>query len=253
MGIQHTMTASFRQISQASLEEPEYSRTRLSTPMMRIVLYVLAQFLVRRNHRLKMSVVIILLSSLTDLGVPIVWPPDGTMHLMRSASQPRAHCLFLFLTTAFSETQKLRNFPILCGRLYPSRALFATVCEHKGQSNKHTVGRLCQFLRASGATDIVYKSDQEKAAVSVIQEAIRVSMPLVIHTIKFCSRQSLRLQPQDNQRPIPGPSELSDSLKIWSGLIRLPSRLAWDPVPDRTIHSCDGLWSMQPIRTTSMQ
>ena len=64
---------------------------------------------------------------------------------------------------------------VLVGRLYPSRALFATPCDHKGQHDKHTGGRLCQFLRSSGASSIVYKSDQENAAVSVIQEAVRVS------------------------------------------------------------------------------
>ena len=109
MGTQHPMTALYRQIGQAFLEEPEYSRTRLSTPMTRIASYALAQFLVRGNHRLKMSVVTILLTSLTDLGVPIVRPPDGTMHLMRSASQLHAHCPFSFLTTASSVMQKLRN------------------------------------------------------------------------------------------------------------------------------------------------
>ena len=59
-----------------------------------------------------------------------------------------------------AEPQELTT--VLCGRLYASRAIFAKVCDLKGQNDKHTVGRLCQFLRASGATDIVYKSDQEQ-------------------------------------------------------------------------------------------
>ena len=82
--------------------------------------------------------------------------PGGTGvqldEIVRSASQPCAHCLFCFLRDA--ETRELLTVP--CGPLCPSMALFATVCEHKGQSCKHTDGRLCQFLRASSATDIVY-------------------------------------------------------------------------------------------------
>ena len=53
--------------------------------------------------------------------------------------------------------------------------MFATVCEHKGVHDKHTVQRLCQFLRASGATDIVYKSDRENPVVAVIREALKLS------------------------------------------------------------------------------
>ena len=110
MGTQHPMTALYRQIGQAFLEEPEYSRTRLLTPMTRIASYALAPFLVRGNHRLKTSVVTILLTSLTDLGVPIVWPPGGTMPLIGAESHPtHAHCLFSFLITVFSETQILKN------------------------------------------------------------------------------------------------------------------------------------------------
>ena len=111
MGTQHPMTALYRQIGQAFLEEPEYNRTKLSTPMTRIASYALAQFLVRGNHRQKMSVVTILLTSLIDLGVPIVWPPEGTMHLIGAESHlTHAHCLFWFLTTVFSEIQILKNF-----------------------------------------------------------------------------------------------------------------------------------------------
>ena len=64
---------------------------------------------------------------------------------------------------------------VLVGRLYPSRALFATVCEHKSAHDQHTVNRLCLFLKNAGVTQMVYRTDQENAVVTVIREAIKVS------------------------------------------------------------------------------
>ena len=90
-------------------------------------------------------------------------------------SASRSLPLFVFDYCFLRDSDSQDTLAVLCGRLYPSRALFATVCEHKGAHDKHTVQRLCQFLRASGATDIVYKSDQENAVVAVIREALKLS------------------------------------------------------------------------------
>ena len=59
----------------------------------------------------------------------------------------------------------------LIGRLYPSRAVFSSACDVKGQDDS-VVGRLAEFFKNSGVTKLVYKSDQEPAIKSVIEAAL---------------------------------------------------------------------------------
>ena len=95
---------------------------------------------------------------------------------MQTANQPADHCPHLCPTTVLlRDSDSQDTLTVLCGRLYPSRALFATVCDHKGVHDEHAVQRLCQILRASGATGIVYKSDQDNAVAAVIREPLRLS------------------------------------------------------------------------------
>ena len=61
---------------------------------------------------------------------------------------------------------------MLVGRLYPSRAVFASVCDVKGPTD-HTTNRLTEFLNESGISQLVYKSDQEPAIKSTIEESLR--------------------------------------------------------------------------------
>ena len=48
---------------------------------------------------------------------------------------------------------------VLAGRLYPSNAVFATVCDAKGTEDTHAVARLTNFIKESGVPKLVYKSD----------------------------------------------------------------------------------------------
>ena len=93
----------------------------------------------------------------------------------KGTSAPRSLPLLVLDYCFIRDGDASDNLTVLVGRLYPSRALFATVVTHKGASDTHTVSRLCNFLRASGASSVVYKTDQEKAVVAIIQEAVRVS------------------------------------------------------------------------------
>ena len=63
---------------------------------------------------------------------------------------------------------------ILVGRLYPSRAIFATVCDVKGPEDA-SISRLADFFKESGVTKVVYKNDQEPAICSMITEALKRS------------------------------------------------------------------------------
>ena len=94
----------------------------------------------------------------------------------RSGSSASRSLPLLVLDYCFiRESSSPDPLTVLVGRLYPSRALFATVCEHKGAHDSHTVNRLCQFLKNSGVTQFVYKTDQENAVIAVVREALKVS------------------------------------------------------------------------------
>ena len=62
---------------------------------------------------------------------------------------------------------------VLAGRLYPSMAIVATVCDVKGTEDEKAIGRLTQFIKESGFSQIVYKSTQERAITKMIEVAIR--------------------------------------------------------------------------------
>ena len=58
------------------------------------------------------------------------------------------------------------------GRLYPSKAIFASACDQKGADDP-VVKRLSNFIKDSGISKMVYKTDQESALRSTIEEALR--------------------------------------------------------------------------------
>ena len=64
------------------------------------------------------------------------------------------------------------NVPCLVGRLYPSKAIFASACDQKGADDP-VVKRLSNFIKESGLSKMVYKTDQESALRSTIEEALR--------------------------------------------------------------------------------
>ena len=59
------------------------------------------------------------------------------------------------------------------GRLYPSKALVAVVCNQKGLDD-HVVTRLAHFIPDSCYNHIVYKSDRERPVRAVFEEALRL-------------------------------------------------------------------------------
>ena len=63
---------------------------------------------------------------------------------------------------------------ILVARLYPAKALLATVCPHKGVDSK-VVARMASFIKDSGYRPIVYRSDQELSIRAMLEEAFKQS------------------------------------------------------------------------------
>ena len=90
-------------------------------------------------------------------------------------SAPRSLPLLVLDYCFLSDSDSQSKLTVLVGKLYPARALFAHVVRQKGDTDFETVARFSHFLRSTGATDIVYKTDQEAAAVALIREVVRVS------------------------------------------------------------------------------
>ena len=63
---------------------------------------------------------------------------------------------------------------VLVARLYPAKAIAAVVCDNKG-IDEHAICRIAQFIKESGYSKVVYKSDQERAIRAMLEEAFRRS------------------------------------------------------------------------------
>ena len=63
---------------------------------------------------------------------------------------------------------------VLVARLLPSNLTMATVCDEKGL-DPQTVARLAQFIKESGYSHLVYKSDQEFGLRALFEEAFTKS------------------------------------------------------------------------------
>ena len=62
----------------------------------------------------------------------------------------------------------------MVARLYPARAILATVCDQKGNDDI-VISRVAQFIKDSGYSRVVYKSDQEASVRLVFEEAFKRS------------------------------------------------------------------------------
>ena len=95
-------------------------------------------------------------------------PSDQHRSQPRSTRNVPIFCSdFAFLRDAQDEDLA----PVLVGRLYPSRALFATVCDAKSHDDAAT-RRLANFLKESGVSRLVYKSDQESSLKLMVENAL---------------------------------------------------------------------------------
>ena len=63
---------------------------------------------------------------------------------------------------------------VLVARLYPAKAILGVVCDNKGV-DEMVIARLASFIKDSGYSKIVYKSDQERALRAMLEESFRRS------------------------------------------------------------------------------
>ena len=115
----------------------------------------------------------ILLISNTDLGAHTVSLADATIHLTKLPKLVGATSLYFGADYCFiRDVDDPDNVPCLVGRLYPSKAIFASACDQKGADDP-VVTRLSHLIKESGLSKMVYKTDQESALRSTIEEALR--------------------------------------------------------------------------------
>ena len=61
---------------------------------------------------------------------------------------------------------------VLVARLYPAKALLATVCSSKGV-DEQVIARVAAFVRESGYLKLIYRSDQEPALRALLEKAFK--------------------------------------------------------------------------------
>ena len=97
----------------------------------------------------------------------------NTHHRQSSRSSTRKVPLFCADYCFAKDSHDSEMATVLAGRLYPSNAVVATVCDAKGTEDEKAIRRLTQFIKESGYPQIVYKSDQERAITKMIELAIK--------------------------------------------------------------------------------
>ena len=90
---------------------------------------------------------------------------------------------------------------VFVARVYQAKALFELVCDKKGPDDNYVVTRLAQFIKDSGYSHIVFKSDQEAS-------------------IKHCPRRHLEHHTDRGHATILAYSSSSPNLQPWASLSR---------------------------------
>ena len=96
---------------------------------------------------------------------------NNTSHRSRQSSHRKVP-LFCADYCFVRDVEDPENLTCLVGKLYPQKAVFASACDMKG-ADDDVVGRLAQFLKSTGITKLVYKSDQEPSIRTALEEALR--------------------------------------------------------------------------------
>ena len=95
----------------------------------------------------------------------------NSSHRLRRRGSERSIPLFCS-DYCFVKQHYEEQLTVLVGKLYPSYAVFASGCDAKGPDDPVT-HRLADFLKASGVSKMVYKSDQEPALKATIEQALK--------------------------------------------------------------------------------
>ena len=98
----------------------------------------------------------------------------NTQHRSSQSPSARADPLLVADYCFVRGTNDADCVTVLVARLYPSRAMLATVVTAKGPE-PNAVARLAKFLRDSGYAKVIYRSDQERSIISLFEETFKAS------------------------------------------------------------------------------
>ena len=63
------------------------------------------------------------------------------------------------------------HLTVLVGRVSPKQSLIAVPCDRKGHDD-YTINRLAKFVKSEGISELVYKSDQERALCRLLSDVV---------------------------------------------------------------------------------
>lgn len=87
----------------------------------------------------------------------------------------RAKPLFCADCCFVGESEDNKNSSVLVGRVYQSTALLAVPCEQKGH-DEFAISRTAAFMKAEGLSDLVYKSDQDRAIRRLLGDVVTLAV-----------------------------------------------------------------------------
>ena len=94
-------------------------------------------------------------------------------HHARSSSEDRKSSPLLVADYCFMKDNQDEDITtVLVVRLYPAKAILATVCPSKGV-DEHVISRVTSFVRDSGYLKLIYRSDQEPALRALLEQAFK--------------------------------------------------------------------------------
>ena len=98
--------------------------------------------------------------------------PNSAHRIQKSG--PRSMPLLVADYCFLKDSEDDVGIPVFVARLYPAKAMLATVCDQKGEDD-NVIARVAQFIKDSGYSKIVYRSDQEHSVRLVFEHAFRKS------------------------------------------------------------------------------
>ena len=116
----------------------------------------------------------------------------------------------------------IEGITVLVARLYPARALLATVVDAKGPDD-NAVARIANFIRDSGYSKMVYRTDQEASIRSLFEEAFRKSQRQGSYTTHNLNSSHPRPRQSENLNPMERLRTRFSALRTLCALIKQPS------------------------------
>ena len=132
---------------------------------------------------------------------------------------------------------------VLVGPMYTSRALCATVCDHKGNMTATLLVKFANPFALLVHLQLCTRGIKKRQSYQSFKKQCDFPSFPTIHTMEFLEVQSHRHMLRASLSPIPRPSALSSKLETWLAHIFPLLSLVSTQRFRRLIPLCDGSWS----------